>query len=73
LSAGCGSSGTQSRPAQFDVSIEPFFLVATLIVGISRAILVAIADALLFGRYVVRTPTVLVLHDCERITLFALI
>ncbi len=48
-------------------------MISALLGRISRAVLVAIADTLLFRRDVIGAPAVLPLHDGKSVVVFALI
>ena len=51
--------------ADFVIAEEAVVGVATLVVGKTWAVLIAIADRLLICRSIVRAPTLVVLHDGE--------
>jgi O-antigen ligase len=50
-----------------DVDVEACIFVATLVVGITRAVFLALADIGLFGGNIIRTPAVSPLCDGKRI------
>ena len=58
---------------QLYVPVQSCALISALLGRISRAVLVAIADTLLFRRDVIGAPAVLPLHYREGVVVFALI